>query len=440
MRLLKPLPCVVFDADDLFTGWRLACAVAPRLVIVGAIGADTTLLGKLVCELRRLPSAPAEYFLCAAGLCIPNTLVREGMDACFVQSDLTALVKASGKFLSRRESEQSVNTGIIGNSGLMTKAKEYVRKVACTDCPVLIMGETGTGKELVARGIHEDGPRRTKPFVPLNCASIPDALFESELFGHERGAFTGALGRKLGKFAEADGGTLFLDEIGELSPYGQAKLLRVLETKVVEPLGGLAGTPVDVRFVSATNRPLEDLLKTGAFRSDLYYRLAVTRVALPSLHQRVEDIPDLLAAFLRDVNRRTGRSIESFDDEVLEMLLRHDWPGNVRELKNLVDAIAVEKTSGTVTKGDLPDWFTASVRCTSPRVDERASLVAALERTHWNKSQAAGHLGWSRMKLYRKLVRHGLQSRAFGHEDLSLRGAVESAPEPHGREPAQFGA
>jgi two-component system response regulator HydG/two-component system response regulator AtoC len=239
---------------------------------------------------------------------------------------------------------------------------------------------------------------------------------------------------------EADGGTLFLDEVGELSLYGQAKLLRVLETKLVEPLGGLARTPLDVRFLSATNRSLEDLLKTGSFRSDLYYRLAVTRVQLPSLRQRVEDIPDLLDTFLRDVNRHSGRSIESFDNEALEMLLRHNWPGNVRELKNLVDAIAVEKLSGTVSIGDLPDWFTAPLRVTNLPVDERASLVAALEGARWNKSRAAGHLGWSRMKLYRKLQRHGLQSSASGNGASSQRRPVQSSHEPQGTEPAQAAA
>lgn len=211
----------------------------------------------------------------------------------------------------------------------------------------------------------------------------------------------------------------------------------MLESKLVEPLGGLAKIPVDVRFLSATNRPLEDLLKTGSFRGDLYYRLAVTRIQLPSLHQRLEDIPHLLGAFVRDVNRQTGRSIGAFDDEVLELFLCHNWPGNVRELKNLVDAISVEKSSGTVSLGDLPDWFAASLRGAALPVDERASLVSALERTRWNKSRAAGQLGWSRMKLYRKLVRHGLQPAAFGKQDPPQRRTARSSPEPQEREPAQ---
>jgi DNA-binding NtrC family response regulator len=309
--------------------------------------------------------------------------------------------KTDPSFLGREE--------LIGNSPSMRAIKAYIPKVAATDSNVLVTGETGTGKELAAELIHKRSARNRKPFVCVNCAAIPDQLAESELFGHERGAFTGALSLKEGKLKLADGGSIFFDEIGDMSPYAQAKVLRVIENKRVERLGGQKSLPLDVRVIAATNRDLEQMAENGGFRPDLYFRLNVGRIHLPALREHKEDIPLLLEHYLTEFNRRFGAHVEGFKEDVLDQMFHYNWPGNVRELRNLLEAIFVGGPSQRISLSDLPDQFRRNfdAMVKVPR-EERERLLSALSSTNWNKSKAAEKLHWSRMTLYRKIAKYQL--------------------------------
>jgi two-component system response regulator HydG len=285
--------------------------------------------------------------------------------------------------------------------------RDYLPKVARSTATVLITGATGTGKERVAQALHELGPRRGGAFVAVNCAALPDSLAEAELFGHTRGAFTGAVAATRGHVAEASGGTLFLDEVGEMSTAGQSKLLRVLEARAVTPVGSSRAVPVDVRVVAATNQPLESLVGCGRFRADLYYRLSVARLHLPPLKERKEDIPALVEHTLREFNERDQQAVRAPEGELLECLLAHDWPGNVRELRNVLEAVFIDPPPGRIQFDDLPPAFRdmfGRYRRAVPL--ERERLLAALEQARWNKAQAAKQLNWSRMTLYRKLAKY----------------------------------
>ena len=303
-------------------------------------------------------------------------------------------------------------TNLIGESQPMRRVKAYIGKVAATDSNVLVTGETGTGKELVAERIHRSSARQHRPFVCINCAAVPDSLLESELFGYEKGAFTGANTAYEGKLKIADSGTIFFDEIGDMSPYAQAKILRAIESREVQRLGAKKGIPVDVRIIAATNQDVEHLMSEDKFRKDLYFRLNVARVHLPPLRDRKEDIPALFGHCIAECNRRFGRQVEGFTDETLEYLLGYDWPGNVRELKNLIEAIFVNAPARRISFSDLPELFRTSCQETAALpADERAQLLATLSATNWNKSQAAQKLHWSRVTLYRKMWRYGIVSK-----------------------------
>lgn len=297
---------------------------------------------------------------------------------------------------------------MIGESLAMRALKAYLGKVAATDSNVLITGETGTGKELVAQLIHHHSPRRDKPLVCINCAAIPDSLFESELFGYERGAFTGAYTLKEGQLQRADGGTVFFDEIGDMNLYAQAKILRALERREIVRLGGKRHIPLDLRIIAATNRNLPHLMQHEQFRTDLYFRLNVARMHLPPLRERQEDIPALLTYYLRALaRRRTGQAIEGFTSEAMEVLMRYAWPGNVRELKNLIEVLLLTSSSPWISVADLPEPFRpggpGDVTCPQ---DERERVLWALHTTNWRRSMAAQKLHWSRMTLYRKMVKY----------------------------------
>jgi len=243
--------------------------------------------------------------------------------------------------------------------------------------------------------------------VAINCAALPDGLIEAELFGHERGAFTGAIGTSKGHIVQANGGTLFLDEIGEMSPHTQVKLLRVLEAREVTPIGATRPLPVDIRVIAATNQPLERLLVKKKFRIDLYYRLNVVRLELPPLKDRKEDIPLLLSQAIKEMNQRDHCSVGAPDNELMECLLAHDWPGNVRELRNLVEAVFIDPPPGRIGLHDLPPVFRelfCSYR-TGPNA-EMERMLDILKETNWNKAEAAKQLNWSRMTLYRKLAKY----------------------------------
>jgi two-component system response regulator HydG len=289
----------------------------------------------------------------------------------------------------------------------VVQLRDYIFKVAQSRAAVLISGETGTGKERVARAVHELSPRRGHPFVPVNCAALPETLVESELFGHQRGAFTGAIATVPGKIMEAEKGTLFLDEIGEMSQAAQAKLLRVLESGELQPLGAVRARTVDVRVVAATNQDLEGLVAVKSFRIDLFYRLNVARLVVPPLRERREDIPLLLNEIVSRLNARDGRRVGSPDPELMECLLAHDWPGNVRELSNLAEVIFIDPPEGPIGLRHLPPVFRsmfARYRTTMPA--ERERLLRVLAHTNWNKSEAAKTLNCSRMTIYRKLAKY----------------------------------
>ena len=296
---------------------------------------------------------------------------------------------------------------IIGRSPALRRVFQQVRAVAESDAAVLLMGESGTGKELVARAIHHNSARRDGPFVAVNCAAIPETLLESELFGHEKGAFTGADRKRRGLFAEAGGGTVFLDEIGDIALSLQAKLLRVLQDKVVRPVGGSQEVQLDLRVVSATNRDLAARVAEGHFREDLYYRLAVIPVRLPSLRERPEDIPLLAAHFLKRAAASLGKPLESYDDEAMDWLLRHRWPGNVRELENVVERAATLARGPRVTLADLHTEFAAPASgggATRPTLAELEAdyIQRVLEETRGDKVTAARILGISVRTLQRR--------------------------------------
>jgi DNA-binding NtrC family response regulator len=301
---------------------------------------------------------------------------------------------------------------LVGSSEPMLALRRNIEQVAKVDCNVLITGETGTGKELVAQLIHQNSPRRTHPLVSINCAAIPDSLLESELFGYERGAFTGANTVRQGKLVAADKGTVFFDEIGDMSAYAQAKVLRAIEAKEVQRLGAVHSQGTDIRVVAATHRPLDTLAGTDAFRSDLFFRLNVGRLYLPPLRDRKSDIAELVQHLLDDLNRRLDARVTGVTSGAFDRLLCHHWPGNVRELKNVFERVFISRRSGEVTENELPSFGVeprAGVPARPPD-GELECLLSALHACRWNKSRTAQKLNWSRMTLYRKMAKYKLTS------------------------------
>jgi DNA-binding NtrC family response regulator len=305
---------------------------------------------------------------------------------------------------------------IIGSHPAMVELYKLVSRVAGTKSSVLIAGESGTGKELIARTIHEASPRSDRPFVAVNCTSLSETLLESELFGHVKGAFTGAIERRPGLFLEANRGTVFLDEVGDMSLSMQAKLLRVLQEEEVKPVGGNETIPVDVRVVAATHQDLEALVRAGRFRMDLYYRLHVVAFHVPPLRERREDIPILAEHFLREYARRSNRVLRGFSPRAMDALLAHHWPGNVRELENVVERAVALAPGSRVEESDLPDKLIVRARTAAPepRAESRATLdevargyvLQVLDQVGGNKSEAARILGIPRRTLYRMLERY----------------------------------
>lgn len=318
--------------------------------------------------------------------------------------------------LRRKLQDRFNRYNIIGQCKRIQEVYDYIAKVAPSRATALLLGESGTGKELVARAIHQAGPRAGEPFIKLNCAALPENLLESELLGHEKGAFTGAVGQKKGRFELADGGTLFLDEIGELPLALQAKLLRVLQERTFERLGGSRTIAVDVRIIAATNRSLEAGVEEGVFRADLYYRLNVVPVVLPPLRERREDIPLLLDHFLRESNRHNRRRVK-FAAAVIRRLNEYSWPGNVRELQNLVERLVIMVDGEVVNLDDLPAYLAdpdpANRRCPRGFADQPAAVLPA---PSWvDQGMAAGRSLWEMEKeeVLAALRRHGwVQTRA----------------------------
>jgi DNA-binding NtrC family response regulator len=286
------------------------------------------------------------------------------------------------------------------------------------NCRVLLCGETGTGKEVAARSLHGWSSRASEPFVTINCPAIPETLFESELFGYERGAFSGAVHTHSGRLMEGDRGTVFLDEVSELPLAVQAKLLRVMEQGEIQRLGGRGTQRVDVRWIAATNRDLRAMAQTGTFRADLYYRLAVAETLLPPLRERKEDLPALAEHFAVLAAAELLVTPHGFTSGALQALEAHDWPGNLRELRNAVEIALIRAGASPIAEAHLPAAI-VDPRQRDPRDDlERTRILDALEQVHWNKSEAAKRLQWSRMTLYRKLAYHHLAQRNREPEGL----------------------
>jgi DNA-binding NtrC family response regulator len=294
---------------------------------------------------------------------------------------------------------------LIGESASMLALRRYVARVAMTDSNVLILGETGTGKELVAELIHKSGTRSDKPFVAVNSAAIPDQLFESELFGYEKGAFTGAYNKSQGKLRQAHLGTIFFDEIGDIGGSAQAKLLRAIESHEVYPLGATRGSQIDVRLIAATNRDVEALVSSQQFRQDLFYRLDVVRIEMPTLRSNREDIPNFLKHFVGKFNRRFGRRVKGFQADAAELLTMYEWPGNIRQLRNLVEVCFVNTTSDYLGVCDFPAHFRSELE-SKLELGGRKGLIRALQACNWNISHAAWRLHCSRMTVYRRMARY----------------------------------
>jgi DNA-binding NtrC family response regulator len=341
--------------------------------------------------------------------------------------DRTRLEREHRMLLERIQRDHGYGA-LVGSGPEMRKVFDTIEKVAPTDLTVLVRGESGTGKELVAQAVHDRSPRARRPFVAVNCAAISRELVESELFGHERGAFTGADARRIGRFETANGGTIFLDEIGDMPAETQAKVLRVLQERSFERVGGTATVRCDVRVVAATHRDLEAETKKGRFRQDLYYRLRVVEIALPPLRRRTEDIPLLASRFLASLGERLGRSPTLFGDAALAALARHAWPGNVRELRNVVERAAVLAAGAEIEPADL--GLDASVPETEAKTGsdessglgfaeakrravaafEKSYLIAALSKHGGNVSRTAEAIGMVRQSLQQKMRELGLKS------------------------------
>jgi two-component system response regulator AtoC len=328
----------------------------------------------------------------------------------------TSRHRAENRYLREQVDSAPRFEDIVGDSPPMREVFDLIRKVAPTRSAVLITGETGTGKELVARAIHRLSPRAGQLFVPLNCAAIPGELLESELFGHVRGAFTNAQTDREGRFGAADGGTLFLDEIGDMDARLQAKLLRALQEGVIEPVGSNRRVRVDVRVVSSTNRALEAAIRDGSFREDLFYRLNVFRIHLPPLRERSEDVPALAAAFLVEFGSELGKGSLSLSEHAATALQRYGWPGNVRELRNLMERAAVLASGSEVDAGLVEGLLpavaaeeTESLGLAAAVADvERKTILRALATAQDNKLEAAALLGIGERTLWTKLKKHGL--------------------------------
>jgi transcriptional regulator with PAS, ATPase and Fis domain len=305
-------------------------------------------------------------------------------------------------------------SGIIGESASIKTILAEVRKITDTRSNVLLLGETGTGKELFARVIHHNSSRRDMPFVPINCSAIPENLLETELFGHVRGAFTGAVSTKRGLLEEADGGTVFLDEIGDMSLPLQAKLLRVIEDQVIRPVGSTKGTKADIRFITATNQDLRAAVKAGTFREDLYYRINVIGIRIPPLRDRKDDIRSLVLHYLDKYSQEMGKPVRDINMEALEVMMTYEWPGNVRELQNVVERAILIAEDGVITPECLPEGIKADASFAEAVFDQKLTIedytkafIVRYQKQH-NEQQLADLLGITRKSLWEKRKKWGI--------------------------------
>jgi DNA-binding NtrC family response regulator len=404
IRLIGRCPpeCVVIPVDDDSEGegLRLAGAIrqidqaCPLLLLKRSITAEFAVraLRIGVSDILQIDSSAEEIRSALSGICM-----RAGVGATFAEN---------GK-------ARHGDVRMVGHGPAISSVRQQIARVAATNANVLITGESGTGKELAAELIHRSSQRGSGPFVSINCAAIPDTLLESELFGFERGAFTGAQTARDGKLQHASGGTVFLDEIGDMSLPSQAKILRALETRTIQRLGSNVSTPVDIRLVAATNQVLEQLVSEKKFRQDLYFRLDVVRIHLPPLRERTEDISELTEHLLSDLASQLRSPVRRIQSDVLEQLKMHDWPGNIRELRNVVESILVFSSSSTIGPSDLPLHIRTRLKTSlqSPK-GERSQILSALSSVNWNRGEAAKILRYSRMTLYRRMQKHSITSPA----------------------------
>ncbi|MBF0317896.1 MAG: sigma-54-dependent Fis family transcriptional regulator [Nitrospirae bacterium] len=310
--------------------------------------------------------------------------------------------------------ERSQFHNFIGKNPKIQEIYNLVETLADLQSTVLITGESGTGKELIAEALHFKGTRQRAPMVKVNCSALSVNILESELFGHVKGAFTGAIKDRIGRFEAARGGSIFLDEIGDISPKVQIQLLRVLEDRVIERLGQSTPIKVDVRIIAATNRPLADLVASGSFRHDLFYRLKVVELFLPPLRHRLDDIPLLVEHFLMRFSGALDKDIRAISDDCMEIFLHHKWPGNVRELEHAIEHAAIVCQTPLITYNDLPRSITEGLKRSSTTVESRRQeIVDALNQTLWNKSRAARLLGISRRTIYRKMLQFNISNEGY---------------------------
>ena len=328
-------------------------------------------------------------------------------------------LEQENRFLKERLDDRFDFGNIIGNSPPMRQLFETLAQVAPSEATVLITGESGTGKELIANAIHQNSPRHERPMIKVNCAALPETLLESELFGHEKGAYTGAVSRSRGRFQMAHRSTLFLDEISEMSPATQAKILRALQEREIEPVGGETTIVIDTRIIAATNKNLEQEVKEGRFREDLYYRLNVVRIEIPPLRKRTEDIPLLADFFLKQYVEKNRKLIKGFTPRALDIIMRHDWPGNVRELENLVERAVIMARGEMITPEEFPPALTENdPGAADPPADsssgrtlkeaEKEIILRTLEEAGGNRTHTAKILGISRRTLQLKLKEYGI--------------------------------
>ena len=428
----------VRDAPDGHAAFTRAVETEPDVVLLDLMMPnDTDGLDTLAKFRERFPELPVVMMSGRAGLSDAVKATRLGAFT-FLEKPLTpeGTLLALASALELRQTRRAARTlredlglagGLVGDSPAMAQVRELIARVAPSDARVLISGESGTGKELVAGALHAGSPRRDKAYVRTNCAAIPRDLVESEMFGHERGAFTGATERRIGRFELAHGGTLFLDEVGDLNSEAQAKLLRVIEAREIERVGGSKPIRVDVRIVSATNRDLISAVGDGGFREDLFFRLNVIPMTLPPLRERVEDIDQLVLHFTALHRARTGRAAPTFTDEAMVALRAHRWPGNVRELANIVERLAILYPGRQLRVGDIhevlptPRGSERSTPGSTSRIDapvlplsdaldtyERQLIVRALEDATGNVAEAARRLQTDRPNLYRRMKRLGI--------------------------------
>jgi len=342
----------------------------------------------------------------------------------------------------RLEEELSQARGVhqlVGQSEPIERIRQTIQTAAGSEATVLIQGESGTGKEIIANAIHAQSKRSRGPLVKMNCAAVPETLLESELFGHEKGSFTGADRRRIGRFEQADGGTLFLDEVCEMHPRLQAKFLRALQEREIERLGSSTAIPVDVRIIAATNRDLQKALEEGILREDLYYRLNVILLQVPPLRERMDDVPILAMHFLRKYAAREGSAMTAISDEALNVLLSYSWPGNVRELENAIERAVVLGQGDRLRAQDLPAQVHRRADDQHPLVPahltleemEKLAIVQALRLTGGNKSEAAERLGIHRTSIYDKMRRYGIESpKSESNETPTAQPAREAPPTP----------